>query len=675
MNEICQINNFNITKINSVICSLCKKIINSKSKKCKSSNCKTIICDECFNKQNMLECPICKKRNLTDNSISNINELLFLCKNSIKCKGQYTYEEIINNHSNENSEIIKCHNCSNNLNNNPNFLKCLKCKNYFCHKNVNYNPILCRVIKSSIKNCGSRCYKCFKPVCIKCNQNKYNYIICSECNFKCQICENNRVETICEICDKMLCGSCVKICKKCSMTMCHIDFKNKNECNKHKIKLSNNNKCLICNKSKYKSKCSICNTNICFLNCLIICNVSSCKKIICINCSLFCNICKDIICKNCSLSCSNCPKTKSLISCINCNSNTIFNCSVTGCSTKLCLKCFKFCNYCEDIICKSHSLSCANCSEDICRFHWHICKKCSEEKYKENFSQKKLCLKNCTYSCHFCENEINVFCKEENHLEDFCKKYLCDHYICNSCVKRCDDCEKVIQGCSECEIDNNFIHCRICGKSLCFDCANQCLKCDKYYCNAKHNCYLCKKEIKDDICPNCNFVERSKCIICSKGLTQCEACFKRMICSSKCFLDYYTSNNNKNNKSTGFSRSHTIQSNKSLSYKTNVTNNMINSVINLFQSNKEKEKEKEKNSTHYNNNFKNNKSEIGTDRIKHLCLMYWCDKHIGLNSNEVIMMKSNTLKDLISSNSSNNVNIYRRMNNQTSTKCCSCYII
>jgi hypothetical protein len=104
---------------------------------------------------------------------------------------------------------------------------------------------------------------------------------------------------------------------------------------------------------------------------------------------------------------------------------------------------------------------------------------------------------------------------------------------------------------------------------------------------------------------------------------------------------------------------------------------MINSVINLFQSNKEKEKEKEKekNSTHYNNNFRNNKSEIGTDRAKHLCLMYWCDKHIGLNSNEIIMMKSNTLKDLISSNSSNNVNIYRRINNQTNTRCCSCCII
>lgn len=184
---------------------------------------------------------------------------------------------------------------------------------------------------------------------------------------------------------------------------------------------------------------------------------------------------------------------------------------------------------------------------------------------------------------------------------------------------------------------------------------------------------MCKKEIKDDVCPNCDFTERSKCLICSKGLTQCEACFKRMICSSKCFLDYYTSNINKNNKSTGFSRSHTIQSNKSSSYKTNVTNNMINSVINLFQNNKEKEKEK--NSTHYNNNFRNNKSEVGTDRIKHLCLMYWCDKHIGLNSNDLMMMKSNTLKDLISSNSSNNVNIYRRMNNQASTRCCSCYII
>ena len=47
----------------------------------------------------------------------------FQCKNSIKCKGQYTYEEISNNHSHENSQIIKCYNCANNLNNTPNFLK------------------------------------------------------------------------------------------------------------------------------------------------------------------------------------------------------------------------------------------------------------------------------------------------------------------------------------------------------------------------------------------------------------------------------------------------------------------------------------------------------------------------------------------------------------------------
>ena len=119
-------------------------------------------------------------------------------------------------------------------------------------------------------------------------------------------------------------------------------------------------------------------------------------------------------------------------------------------------------------------------------------------------------------------------------------------------------------------------------------------------------------------------------------------------------------------------RSYTIQSNKSTSYKSSITNNMINNVINLFQNNKDKEK----NSTIYNNNNNKSKSEIVTERGKHFCLMYWCEEHLGININEPVKIKSNNLKDLIErGNSDNNLNRYRKMNNQTNTKCSSCTII
>ncbi len=677
MNELCQIGNFKLSNINYLFCSLCNKIITNKSIKCQNSLCKIIICEDCYNKNKIKECPKCKRKKLSDFSVDvlqNINELFFFCSKSMKCKGQYSLEDYQRNHSHVNSQINKCDNCNISLYNSPNILNCIKCKNIFYHKNINYNPMLCKSVKHSTKNCGKRCFKCHKPLCNKCIKNHYNYIICSECNYKCEMCSKNKSDTICESCDKMLCNSCVKICKKCSVALCATDC-NKNDCSKHKTKLNKDKKCSICKTNKSLELCCICNNSICSLNCLIICNIDSCQNKICINCTLFCNICKKLICKKCVLQCSNCPKEKSLISCKECNSDTIFNCSMKNCQVKSCLKCVKFCNYCKEINCSSHSLPCANCKETICKFHWHICKKCTES--NDDYSQKKLCLKNCTYKCNLCTNEINALCKEENHIEDFCRKYPCGHYICNSCVKRCDNCNNVIQACSDCNIEKNYVHCRFCNKSLCYDCSSLCSKCNDYYCNEPHYCYLCSKAIKSDVCPNCDFVNRSKCLVCSKGLSQCESCFKKIICSSSCFLDYIktTNNNNNNNKkkNKGFMRSYTIQSNKSTSYKSSVTNNMINSVINLFQT-KDKEKERDKNSTMYNNNYKN-KSELNTERGKHLCTMYWCEEHIGINSDENIKIKSNNLKDLITKDSSNRVQRYKIVNNQTNTKCSSCNIM
>ena len=666
MNEICQIGNFKIANIISLFCSSCNKIVNDKAKKCKNYNCKSIFCEECFNKNKKLECPKCNKGKLTEISIfniPNIEEIMFFCYKSIKCKGKYTLEEIKEKHTHINTQIIKCNNCNNNLYNTSNFLICTICQNYFYHQNTNYNPLLCKEIKHSENNCGIRCFKCFKPICSKCNKKKYNNLICPECNLTCEICSKNKSESICENCNKVLCTSCIKQCKKCSIILCPNDFKNKNDCSKYHLQLKNINICKICKINKSTEICSLCENNICISNCLIICTIASCKKKICINCSLFCNICKNLICKNCSIQCSNCPKSDSLISCIACKSDAIINCSMKNCQNRLCLSCIKYCNYCEDINCKSHSLSCANCSETICRFHWHICKKCS------NKNEEKFCLKKCSYKCYYCSNETNALCKEENHLDDFCKRFPCGHFVCNSCQKKCDDCQKVIQGCSECEAEKNYVHCRLCNKFICFDCAKNCIHCNEYYCNENHNCYLCGKTIKSDICINCDFIKRTKCSVCSRGLSQCESCFRKIICSSKCFLNYVNKKNK--NKNTGITRSYTIQSNKSTSYKSNITNNMLNSVINLFQNNKEKEK----NSSLINNNNIKSRSEINTDRGKHICLMYWCEEHLGANLNEPILIKSNNLGDLIDKDSSTNINRYKKFKNQTETKCSSCYII
>ena len=668
MYEICKLGNLKIQYLHYLFCIECNKILNNNGKIYQGLDPKSILCEDCYNKNEKKHSQNYHivKQEYYINGMSNIDELLFFCSKYIKCKEKYTLEDMKNNHSHLNSTKIKCNSCKIDLSNSSNCLSCVKCKNFFCFKNLNYNAFLCKIIKTSNQNCGLKCYKCFNPVCALCNKNKYKYIICQECQYTCENCNKNNSETICKICNKMLCSACIKKCKKCLSILCPNDFKNKNECLKHDIQLFEN-KNGETNKNNFLNICSICNNKIYSVDHVNKCKISSCKKLICINCTLFCNICKNLICKNCSIHCSNCSKENSLISCINCKSDTIFKCSMKNCSIKLCLKCVRFCNYCEEINCLSHSLSCVNCSEVICKFHWHICKRCSTKK------EEKLCLKNCTYKCYNCSNEVNSLCKEENHINDFCKKYPCGCIICNTCSKKCDDCKKVIQECPENKVEQKYVCCRLCKKNICFDCAIFCYNCNEYHCNENHNCNICGKIIKNDICPNCDFIKRTKCIICSNGLKQCEFCFKKIICSSKCYLERMNMIHKKS-KNKKFIRSYTIQSNKSTSYKSNVTNNMLNSVINLFQANKEKEKEK--NSFLLNNNTKN-KVDLSQEKEDHLCCMYWCAEHLGMNSNEPIMIRSNNLNDLIPRVSSinNNNNNFKRLSTQANTKCSSCLII
>ena len=611
MNEICSLKNIEIDKISFLFCSKCKTLIDNNSKICNNSKCSKVFCFKCSKN---ITCTICKKGQLEEMSMisPNLDNILFCCNKSKYCKGKYTYEEKIQDHSHKNMEIKECINCKKDINQTMNCLKCEKCDNFFCYKRLNYNPFI-RTKEDFNENCGLKCFKCNKQFCSLCDKNK---ILCSYCT---QNCSKDEEE-----------------------------------------KMNSSNKCHLCSKNEIWKVCSVCNNNICFA-CMNMCENNYCNNKICINCSLLCNICKKIICEKCSIKCSSCPVDKTLISCKNCDSSAIIKCSLKNCTNKICLNCLKYCNYCKEINCETHSVSCANCLETICPFHWHICKKCSSK--EEDYSKKKLCLKNCTKKCHFCNYEINILCKEDNHPDNYVKKYSCGHYICNLCVKKCDICQEVIKACSECDNDTNYIYCRICDKYLCYYCSKKCTICEEHYCNEFHKCFLCGMVINNELCLNCDFIERNNCIICQKKLFECMKCKKIIICSNKCFLKHIQIKT-KINKN--FSRIKTSQS-----IKSNITNNVINNVFNLFQN-----EESEKISTNINHKIKGNKILIETEKGEHLCLMYYCEEHIGNDKGEKGMIQSNNLQDLDVRREDlyNNINKYKRFTNKENIKCSSCII-
>ena len=463
----------------------------------------------------------------------------------------------------------------------------------------------------------------------------------------------------------MICSNCANVCNKCFITLCNNE--NQDDCLIHKFKINEINRCGICLNKISVNICSLCNIKIC-LSCRNNCENDFCKKIICINCSLFCNICKKLICKKCSIKCSSCSENKSQVSCIRCDSNAIIKCSFKNCTNKVCLNCLKYCNYCKEINCPSHSLSCANCSETICPFHWNVCKRCS---LKEDISKNKLCLKNCTKKCHFCKNEVNLFCKEENHSDNFCKKYKCNHYICNNCTKKCDICKETIKACKECENDDNYVNCKICDKNLCFYCSKKCKICGKHYCDEMHKCYFCSILIHNEVCPYCDLNERSKCSQCDKILNQCDKCTKIIICSNKCYSDNVKI---KIKIIKNYNRSKTVQSIKST---TNVTNNMINNVVNLFQNNDKNESISINNINNMSiNKLNNNKIEAETEKGTHICFMYKCEEHLKNDEGNNNIIKSKSLADLnlAEDEDRNKVRKYKRINNKENTKCSSCDI-
>jgi hypothetical protein len=112
-----------------------------------------------------------------------------------------------------------------------------------------------------------------------------------------------------------------------------------------------------------------------------------------------------------------------------------------------------------------------------------------------------------------------------------------------------------------------------------------------------------------------------------------------------------------------FSRSRTTQS-----IKSNITNNVINNVANLFQSG-------ENDILSSNNKIKSNKIIIETDKGEHICLMYYCEEHIGNDQNDQINMDNKNIEDLNSRREDGyNIKKYKRITDKENIKCSSCGI-
>ena len=110
------------------------------------------------------------------------------------------------------------------------------------------------------------------------------------------------------------------------------------------------------------------------------------------------------------------------------------------------------------------------------------------------------------------------------------------HYICNSCIKKCETCGKIVRKCLEC-IDYFYELCSYCQKYQCLSCCNKCKICDDSYCSLNHKCSLCGK-ICEGKCFNCDINLRIKCSVCKEKLKICELCKARYICGFECYKKY-----------------------------------------------------------------------------------------------------------------------------------------
>ena len=148
----------------------------------------------------------------------------------------------------------------------------------------------------------------------------------------------------------------------------------------------------------------------------------------------------------------------------------------------------------------------------------------------------KLCLKKCILNCSFFDNTTTVLCKEKNHPKNFVHNFGCQHNICNSCIKKCSDCGKIVRKCLEC-IYYFYELCRYCKKYQCLNSCNKCKQCDAVFCSLNHKC---------GFCDNCDISKRNKCMVYKERFKICELCKTKFICDFAYYWKY-KNNLNKNN--------------------------------------------------------------------------------------------------------------------------------
>ena len=572
---------------NQITCSLCY-YISLEGKSCNNRKCQKVFCGECIKKQNQnffdkdkkeFKCPFCQTfsgfSDLDQEIINYIKSFKYYCNKSKNCKGEYTYEQLINEHNhkyNKNNQISnkeKCYVCKKILlETNLNTLKCVLCNNIGCFKIISYNAIDKNNNTKNIKTlnneyCIQRCFICKLPICKYCckqkiyDKNNILNFICDECSQIncCNLCYNNCAKNICIFCKNNLCDYCTYKCEYCGYSYCkkkdclskllscekckdlnsrlnyygcfHLDILSCSKCFK---------KCDICKKNIFDSQCNCCYIDICTKNCAIKCKF--CSLLCCIKCSLICSICKKLTCSNCAHFCDECDKYNTLICCKNCKSNIIKKCQyqkdgIFLCDKRLCINCWNACNFCGTIFCSNHCNNCTNCEDIICDKHFINCDKCLN---KEELTYIKLCFKKCVLKCSFCPNISTVLCKEKNHIKDLVHNFGCKHNICNSCIKKCENCGKIVKKCLEC-IDYFYELCRYCQKYQCLSCCNKCNYCDEVYCSLNHICVLCNNKYPGK-CFNCDIITRNKCMFCKEKLKICESCKNKYICNFECYRKY-----------------------------------------------------------------------------------------------------------------------------------------
>jgi len=178
----------------------------------------------------------------------------------------------------------------------------------------------------------------------------------------------------------------------------------------------------------------------------------------------------------------------------------------------------------------------------MCEKHFHNCSSCN--KNKDDINYKKLCLKNCTNKCSFCENVNNNICSLENHKDNYVNNLNCGHNVCRQCLKGCANCKNIVVSCPKCIVNYYFHKCKYCEFYLCNICSRYCKYCEDNYCPF-NKCFVCKK-VSNEKCSNCINVKvdgsmrfsRNKCKKCLKPLENCESCQKKYICSDLCYIQH-----------------------------------------------------------------------------------------------------------------------------------------